>query len=82
VKRLVYIALGATAGVLVMRKLSRTAKKLTPGGLADSLHDLADAARGFAAEVRYGMAVREDELREALGVEHGGDGTNGREGRT
>jgi voltage-gated potassium channel Kch len=77
-RRLLYIALGATAGVFVMRKLSRTAQKFTPAGLTDALHDLADAARDFAAEVRYGMAMREDELREALGV----DDTNAREGRT
>lgn len=81
-KRLIYVAFGAAAGVLVMRKLSRTAQKFTPGGIGDSLHDLADAARDFASEVRVGMAIREDELREALGVENGMDNTNGREGRT
>ncbi len=75
-RRIFWTALGATAGVLVVRRLTKTAKSFTPAGLADSvgggLANLADAIREFGAEVRVGMAEREGELRTALGL----DGTH------
>ena len=46
-RRLFWLAMGITIGVLVVRKLSSAAEKLTPGSIgrsiADSLGDLADA---------------------------------------
>lgn len=78
--RLFWIAAGAAAGVLVVRKLQKTAEQLTPQGLARSftlaLEDLADAVRDFADEVRAGMSEREIELREALGLGETGDAGN------
>jgi hypothetical protein len=75
-RRLFYVALGATVGVLVVRKATSAAQKLTPagmaGGLAGALGGLGDAIRDFGAEVRAGMAEREDDLRTQLGL----DGTN------
>ena len=65
-RRLFYIALGATAGVLIVRKLTATAERLTPGGIAAGL---GDAIRDFGEQVRLGMAEREDELRLALGID-------------
>ena len=62
-RRLFYIALGATAGVLVVRKLTQTANRFTPGGL---LGELTEAVRDFTTEVRLGMAEREEELRATL----------------
>ena len=62
-RRLFYIALGATAGVLVVRKLSQTAQRLTPGSMVG---ELSQAIRDFGAEVRAGMAEREEELRSVL----------------
>ncbi|MCU1676012.1 MAG: hypothetical protein JWM93_770 [Frankiales bacterium] len=65
-RRLFWLAAGATAGVLIVRKATRTAAKLTPSGISSSLsgalNDLAGAAREFAADVRDGMAERETEL--------------------
>ena len=70
-RRLFYIALGATAGVLIVRKLTETANKLTPNamtqGVVGALGGLGDAIRGFGEEVRLGMAEREEELRDGLG---------------
>ena len=72
-KRLFWIALGATAGVLVVRKLQKTAHAYTPAGLAESVQGLGDHLRYFAEEVRAGMAEREIELRDALGIDEDPD---------
>jgi hypothetical protein len=68
-RRLFWIALGATAGVLVVRKVSQTAQAYTPEGVGRSLANIADALREAAGTVREGMAEREAELRVALGVD-------------
>jgi hypothetical protein len=72
-KRVFWIALGATAGVLVVRKLTRTARSYTPAGVADRAQGLGASLRYFADEVRAGMAEREIELRDALGIDDGDD---------
>jgi hypothetical protein len=71
VRRLFWFALGASAGVLVVRRLGRTLEAYTPQGMSSSLAGLAEAARELAADVREGMAERERELRVALGVDAG-----------
>jgi Family of unknown function (DUF6167) len=68
-KRVFWIALGATAGVLVVRKLTKTAHAYTPAGLAEGVQGLGASIRYFADEVRAGMAEREIELRDALGID-------------
>jgi hypothetical protein len=69
-RRLFYIALGATAGVLLVRKLTETAHKFTPAGMSEgvggALSGLGDAIREFGTEVREAMAEREAELQELL----------------
>jgi Family of unknown function (DUF6167) len=72
-KRVFWIALGATAGVLVVRKLQKTAHAYTPAGLAESVAGLGEGIRYFADEVRAGMAEREIELRDALGIDEAAD---------
>lgn len=68
-----YIALGATAGVLLVRKATSAAQKFTPvgmqKGLGGALGNLADAIRDFGAEVREGMNEREAQLRTDLGLD-------------
>ena len=75
-RRLFYVALGASVGILVVRKLTQAAQRVTPAGVQDSivgaLGGLTDALRDFTAEVKDAMAEREVELRHALGL----DGTN------
>ena len=72
-RRLFWLAMGITIGALVVRKLSRTAEKLTPGSmlgsLAESLRDLADAIGDFGADVRAAAAQREAELRAGTGLD-------------
>ncbi len=71
--RLFWLALGATVGVLAVRKASRAAAQLTPGGImgniADGIRDLGAAVREFTAEVRAGMSEREAELRDGVGLD-------------
>ncbi|WP_203416892.1 DUF6167 family protein [Jiangella ureilytica] len=82
--KLFWVALGATAGVLVVRRLTRAAESLTPEGAADrvagGLRNLGDAVREFTDEVRAGMAERDAELRYALGIAPDGTGKVGEPG--
>jgi len=70
-RRLFWVALGAVAGVLVVRRLTRAVEAYTPAGVSRSLADLGDGLRELADAVREGMAEREQELRIALGVDAG-----------
>ncbi len=75
-RRLFWLALGATLGSLIFRKLSRAADKLTPQGIAASfgagLTDLSYAIRDFADDVRSAMSAQEHALREAAGLDSPG----------
>jgi uncharacterized membrane protein len=71
-KRLFWLGLGVGAGVVGARKATQAAGKLTPAGmtegLASSIGNLGDAIREFGQDVRDAMWDREEELREALGL--------------
>jgi hypothetical protein len=72
VRRLFWLGLGIGAGVIGARKATAAAERLTPAGmtegLAASLSNLGDAIREFGQDVRDAMWDREEELREALGL--------------
>ena len=72
-RRLVYIAFGATVGILVVHRATQAAKRFTPAGVQQSvsggLAGLTDAIREFTAEMRVAMAEREEELRVTLGLD-------------
>jgi hypothetical protein len=74
-RRLFWVALGATVGVLVVRKVTKTAQAYSPSGVAEGLAgglaDLGEGLREMAEAVREGMAERETELRYALGMDTG-----------
>jgi hypothetical protein len=61
-----WLGVGVATGVLVTRKASEAARRLTPAGvgeqLGDGLRELAAALGSFGADVRAGMAEREHEL--------------------
>ena len=65
-RRLFYLALGATVGVLVVRRLTAAAESMQPDAVA---RRLVTSVTGFVHDVRAGMAERETELRTALGVD-------------
>ena len=68
-RRLFYVALGATAGVLVVRRASATLQKWTPEGVAGQLGGAGERVAVWWAEVQAFAAQREAELREALGLD-------------
>lgn len=62
-------------GVLVVRKVTKTAQAYSPSGVAQGLSgglsDLGEGLREMAEVIREGMAERETELRYALGLDTG-----------
>jgi len=72
-RRLLYIAMGATIGVLVVRKATAAAQRFTPAGLQQSatgaLGGLGSRFQGFRSGLSADMAEREAELRTELGLD-------------
>jgi hypothetical protein len=70
VKRLFWLGAGLAIGVVVVRTVTKQARKLTPGGLADSVGrsvgGVTESLREFVEDVREGMAMREDEIHRAF----------------
>ena len=71
-KRLFWLALGASAGVLLVRAARRRVRRLTPANAGEAVSgavaNLADGLRSFAEEIRAAAAEREAELVAALAV--------------
>jgi Family of unknown function (DUF6167) len=65
VKRIFWFVIGALAGVYLVTRLRKKAISLAP----DKAGQLASAIRHFGDQVREGMAEREAELRDALGID-------------
>ncbi|WP_370619547.1 DUF6167 family protein [Mumia qirimensis] len=71
--RVLWFVAGTTAGVYGTFRARRLAYRLTPSGLADQVAAWQVGARTFAEEVRAGMAEREAEIAEQLGLPSGVD---------
>ena len=70
--RTFWFAAGAGVGVYAMTRARRAAEAFTPEGLADRLAGLSLGAHLFGQEVKAGMAEKENEVRQRLGVaDHG-----------
>jgi hypothetical protein len=73
VRRLFWVSLGATVGVLVFRKVTSAAKELTPAGISDRVAvdggGLLDSVKEFFEDVREAAHDREEELNVALGID-------------
>lgn len=65
-RRLFWMGLGVAVGVSATRKVNQVTQKATPAGvgtsLGEGLRELGAGLGAFGAEVRAGMAEREDEL--------------------
>lgn len=65
-KRLFWMGIGVAVGVSATRKIGAVAQRATPAGvgtsLGEGLRELGAGLGAFGAEVRAGMAEREEEL--------------------
>jgi hypothetical protein len=72
-RRLFWLALGAVAGALLVRKLTKTAERFTPSGITQSLSESAgrmiDSVRDFVEDARSSAREREAELKESTGLD-------------
>lgn len=73
IRRAFWLAMGASIGALVVRKLTRTAERFTPTGITQSLSESAgrvvDSVRDFVDDARAGAKEREVELKESAGLD-------------
>lgn len=71
-RRLLWFAIGAGVAIFVWMKVRAYLTKARPEALghrvAESASGISESARGFVDRVRAGMAERETELRESLGL--------------
>ncbi|MEU8927192.1 DUF6167 family protein [Kitasatospora sp. NPDC048545] len=72
VRRIFWMAVGAGATVWAMNKANEAVQRLTPDSLSGTaargaLH-LGDLAKQFAQDVKAGMAEREEQLKDDLGL--------------
>ena len=71
-RRLLWFLVGAGVAIFVYLKIRNYLKKARPEAIghrvAESASGVSDSARGFIDRVRAGMAERETELRETLGM--------------
>jgi hypothetical protein len=69
-KRLLWLGIGLAVGAIAVRKVTRKASEFTPSGIAASLSEsaggLVESLRSFVADVRDGMAEREQQIHEAF----------------
>ncbi|WP_455354954.1 DUF6167 family protein [Streptomyces sp. SYSU K217416] len=72
-RRTFWFTAGAAAGVWATTKVNRKLRQLTPESLAAQAAEKAVEAghrlKDFALDVKAGMAQREDELNDALGLQ-------------
>jgi hypothetical protein len=72
-RRTFWFTAGAAAGVWATTKVNRKLRQLTPESLAaqaaNKALDAGNRLKDFALDVRAGMAQRESELGEALGLQ-------------
>ena len=69
-RRLFWLGLGIAVGAIVVRKVAKAAHAYTPAGMAESARNSAAGIWGsvqdFVADVRDGMAEREEQIRDAF----------------
>ena len=72
-RRLFYLAFGAAAGVLAVRRVTQAASHFTPAGVradaSGAFAGLQQRALDFAEQVQLHAAEREHELRAGLGLD-------------
>lgn len=68
-KKIFWLGVGITIGVVVARKISAAKGALGPEGLNRAVGSMSDAVHDFADALRENMNTRETDLRAALGLD-------------
>ena len=68
-KRIFWLIIGIAVGVYAVTRLKKRVQVLAPESVQESAAKLAAAVRHFGDQVREGMAEREVELKDALGID-------------
>jgi hypothetical protein len=69
IRRLFWMILGVALGAWAAFRLKRLMRALAPQALVHQATGVGHTVREFAGDVRAAMNAREDELREALGID-------------
>jgi hypothetical protein len=69
IRRFFWLFLGLLTGVWAAFRLKRLMRAMAPQALVHQASGVGQTAREFAADVRHAMHAREDELRDALGLD-------------
>lgn len=69
VRRFSWLIVGLSMGAWAAFRLKRLMRALTPQALVHQASGAGETARRFAGDVRNAMHAREDELRDALGLD-------------
>ena len=84
-RRLFWLGVGMAVGVVVVRQVNRAVQAYSPASLAGEARNSAagfiDSVRDFVADVREGMAEREEEIHSAFAQGVSLEELEAREGR-
>ena len=69
-KRMIWVGIGIAVGVVVVRKLTKVAESVTPGGVAERVGDagaeMRESFKAFWADVSEAKQAKEAELFDAI----------------
>jgi hypothetical protein len=69
-KRMIWVGIGVVVGVVVVRKLTKAAESVTPGGVAERIGDagaeMRASLKSFWADVTEARQAKEAELYDAI----------------
>ncbi len=69
-KRMIWVGIGVVVGVVVVRKLTKAAESVTPGGVAERIGgagaEMRESFKSFWADVTEARQAKEAELYDAI----------------
>ncbi|WP_207343971.1 hypothetical protein [Arthrobacter sp. E3] len=72
-KKIFWLGVGITIGVIAARKIAAAKGAIGPEGLNRAVGRVSDAVHDFADALRENMNERENDLRVALGIDQASD---------
>jgi hypothetical protein len=69
IRRMFWLVVGVMLGAWAAFRLKRLMRALAPQALVHQASGVGDTVRAFADDVRTAMHAREDQLRDALGLD-------------